>query len=55
MNNPFIGTTVGAWLVFLLACGVAEFKWWAWMIWVPGLAFVTLAPVIWWLKHRKTH
>lgn len=35
MNNPFVGMTVGSWMVFLLTCGVADFKWWAWMMWVP--------------------
>lgn len=53
MSNPFLGMTVGAWGVFLLTCGVADFKWWAWMLWVPWLTFVTLAPLVWWCKHRK--
>ena len=53
MNNPFIGMTAGAWMVFLLTCGVADFRWWAWMLWVPWLTFATIAPVVWWWKHRK--
>lgn len=53
MNNPFIGMTAGAWMVFLLTCGVADFRWLAWMLWVPWLTFATLAPVVWWWKHRK--
>ena len=51
--NPFVGMSVGAWLVFLWALGVADFKPWAWMLWVPWLTFATLAPVVWWWRHRK--
>ena len=53
MHNPFIGMTVGAWVIFLGAYMVTEFKPWAWMLWVPWLLFVTIAPIIWWLGNRK--
>ena len=53
MTNPFVGMTVGAWMVFLAACAAGQFKWWAWLLWVPWLTFATLAPVVWWWKHRK--
>ena len=53
MSNPFLGMTVGAWMVFLSACCAGPFKWWTWMVWVPGLTLATLAPLVWWWKHRK--
>lgn len=51
--NPFVVMSVGAWLVFLLTLGMGNVKPWAWMLWVLWLAFVTLAPVVWWWRHRK--
>jgi len=53
MENPFKLFPAPAWTVFVLVCFTADFKPWAWMVWVPWLTFATAAPVVWWWKHRK--
>jgi len=51
-DNPFIPFFVTSWPIFILASIVAEFKPWAWMLWIPYLGLTTLAPIIWHFRNR---